>query len=253
MVLYFSGTGNSQFVAEEIAKVTNDELISINQLLKQNNFPCLDCKQKPLVFVAPTYAWRIPRVVDEFIRKVSFSSQKDAYFILTCGSETSNAIHYVEKLCNDTGLTLGGFAEVVMPDNYITLSPSFDAKAAKETVQNALPTIQTIANNIAQDKPFELYSKPKLVGKLESSVVNPMFYSLFVTAKGFYSTEKCISCKKCAQLCPLNNISFSSKLPSWGEKCTHCMACICGCPTQAIEFKNKTQNKARYFFQKDWA
>ena len=35
MILYFSGTGNSRYVARKIAQELNDELISLNQLIKE--------------------------------------------------------------------------------------------------------------------------------------------------------------------------------------------------------------------------
>ena len=62
MIFYFSGTGNSQLVAQEIADVTNDELVSINQYLKANKRGCFE-SDKPWVFVTPTYAWRMGRVL----------------------------------------------------------------------------------------------------------------------------------------------------------------------------------------------
>lgn len=38
MVLYFSGTGNSRYVAKKIAEVSGDEVISMNQRLKEQNY-----------------------------------------------------------------------------------------------------------------------------------------------------------------------------------------------------------------------
>lgn len=40
MVLYFSGSGNSKYVAKVMAKGMCDELVSINDLLKQNSNTC---------------------------------------------------------------------------------------------------------------------------------------------------------------------------------------------------------------------
>ena len=34
MVLYFSGTGNSRYVAKRIAEISGDDLISIDQKIK---------------------------------------------------------------------------------------------------------------------------------------------------------------------------------------------------------------------------
>ena len=38
MVLYFSGTGNSRYVAKKIAEISGDEIISINQRVKENDY-----------------------------------------------------------------------------------------------------------------------------------------------------------------------------------------------------------------------
>ena len=63
MVLYFSGTGNSQFAALRLAEgIGDDEVVSINRHLKEGKHAALR-SERPLVFVAPTYCWRMPKVV----------------------------------------------------------------------------------------------------------------------------------------------------------------------------------------------
>lgn len=84
MVLYFSGTGNSQLVAIQIAEILEDhQIVSINQSMKKGKKVVFESTQ-PFVFVAPTYSWRMPKVVEQWIMNNSFKGNKDAYFILTC-------------------------------------------------------------------------------------------------------------------------------------------------------------------------
>ncbi|WP_310603212.1 EFR1 family ferrodoxin [Anaerosporobacter sp.] len=246
MVLYFSGTGNSKHVAEKIAQKTNDVVVSMNELLKQNRMKQQQSESKPFIFVCSTYAWRIPHVVDELIRKIEFTGSSKVYFVMTCGGETANAIHHVKKLCQYKNWELQGFAEILMPDNYLVMFPSVDKKEAEELLKKADTVIEEIAEYIHQGKKFFKYKSNGVIGKLESGAVNNLFYSIFVQAKGFYVTEKCIGCEKCVKLCPLNNITMKDSKPVWENQCTHCMACICGCPKEAIEYKNKTQGKTRY-------
>ena len=80
MVLYFSGTGNSRYVAKKIAEISGDEIISINQRIKENDYSPVK-SNRPLVFVGPVYAGRLPRVMDEYISKVNFSGTKQVYFM----------------------------------------------------------------------------------------------------------------------------------------------------------------------------
>ena len=244
MILYFSGTGNSQYAAKIIAEKNNDELVSINQLLKDGTAKKLESLSKPYVIVCPTYAWRIPRVVEEFIKKTDFTGRNEFYLIMTCGSETANAVGYFKRLSDKKGFVLKGFAELIMPDNYIVMYDSAGKEAAEQIIQKANPQINEIAERIKNGEEFPAFI-PKQ--KIKSSIVNNIFYTVYVKAKGFHTSEKCTVCGKCRQLCPLNNIEIQNDKPRWSNNCTHCMACISGCPAGAIEYKNKTQGKTRYF------
>ena len=79
MVFYFSGTGNSALVARQIAEGLGDEMVSINQCLKEKETKNFRAKE-PLIFVAPTYAWQMPKVVHRWIQESSFSRQAEGLF-----------------------------------------------------------------------------------------------------------------------------------------------------------------------------
>ena len=59
-------------------------------------------------------------------------------------------------------------------------------------------------------------------------------------------SDDCISCGKCANVCPLHNIQLSNGKPVWGNQCTHCMACISRCPKEAIEYGKHSKGLPRY-------
>ena len=79
--------------------------------------------------------------------------------------------------------------------------------------------------------------KSSLLGAIESSIVNVLFYKFAVNAKGFRTTDGCTGCGLCRQVCPTNNIAIVNGRPKWSDNCTHCMACICRCPAVAIEYE----------------
>ena len=79
MILYFSGTGNSRYIAEVINSVIEDKLVSINECLKNKLIVSLE---QQYIIVCPTYAWRIPRVVEQFIRTNHFILFRELKFIL---------------------------------------------------------------------------------------------------------------------------------------------------------------------------
>lgn len=249
MICYFSGTGNSQRAAKQIARICQDQVFSINNSLKKGPGQTLH-SDSSFVFVVPTYAWRIPRVVEQWIRDTTFTGSKSAYFVLTCGSDFGNAARYANSLCQEKGFSFWGLSGVVMPENYVAMFPTPDQTEAARILAEAEPHISQLADYIKGGLP--LPAPPiKLLDKLKSGPVTPLFYSLFVRDKGFTVTEDCVDCGLCARRCPLGNITMENKKPVWHGNCTHCMACIGGCPTEAIEYKGTSKGRPRYYIMED--
>lgn len=244
MVLYFSGTGNSRFVARKISLALGDELVNLGEKIKQNDFSPL-CDEKRFVFVVPTYAWRIPHIVENFLKKATFDGAKKVWFVMTCGGEIGNAEKHLLSLCQEKGFEYMGVYPVVMPENYVAMFSVPSESESKKIIENAEPKIQDAAFLIGENKKFP-QPRNNLYDRFMSGLVNQIFYSLFVKADAFTANEKCIGCKKCEMLCPLNNIKIQNGRPVWGKDCTHCMACICLCPAEAIEYGKKSKGKRRY-------
>lgn len=244
MIVYFSGTGNSAYCARFLARRLGDECLDSFQYIR--NGIAADLRSgTPWVFVSPTYAWRIPRIFEQFLRSGAFQGSGDAYFVLTCGSEMGDAPRYNQALCQQLGLNYCGTLEIVMPENYIALFDTPEPEEARRIVSAATPVLEEGAACIRGGKNFP---KPKVnpLDWMKSVLVNPVFYPVIVKAKKFAVSDACVSCGKCERACPLQNIHMVAGRPVWGERCTHCMACICGCPAQAIEYGRISVGKPRY-------
>ena len=120
MVVYYTGTGNSRYVAQRFAAALGDDLITANEYIK-NDTPAALHSDRPWVFVSPTYGWQIPHIFADFLRRGSFTGSREAYFVMTCGSEIGNAGSCIAALCADIGLSYRGVLEVVMPENYVAM------------------------------------------------------------------------------------------------------------------------------------
>lgn len=247
MVFYFSGTGNSRYVAQRIADALGDELFCMNGRIKAEDTSPVKTGER-LVIVTPTYAWRIPRLVENWLRQTEFPEVRQAWFIMSCGSEIGNAAKYNRTICEDKQLTYMGTAQIVMPENYIAMFNAPQAEEARQIVAKAEPDIDRAASAIAAGQAFPP-PRNNLYDRFMSGPVNPIFYSFFVKAKAFAAGDTCTSCGQCAKLCPTNNITIQNGRPVWGGDCTHCMACICHCPTEAIEYGKKSVGKPRYHFE----
>lgn len=147
MILYFSGTGNSRYAALRLGELTGEPVNSINQCLKEGAAIGLHSKNHYVV-VSPVYAWRLPRVVERFIRQASFSGNTGIYFVLTCGDDVGNAAKYARRLCAKKGLRFCGLEPLVMPENYITMYQAPGREEAEQMIRRAEPELERFAGLI---------------------------------------------------------------------------------------------------------
>lgn len=244
MILYFSGTGNSAYVAKRIALQTGDYLLNVTDCIKTGNYQA-QTSEKPWIIVAPTYAWQIPHILRDWLLQTELKGCKDAYFIMTCGDSIGNAEKYNKILCEKKEWTYRGTAKIVMPENYIAMFDVPDKETSIRIVRAANRSITKAADYILQGGNLPKL-KISLMDKALSGIVNACFYPFFVKAKKFYANDNCTHCGLCEKLCPLNNIRMKNHGPVWGKRCTHCMACICKCPAEAIEYGKISEGKPRY-------
>ncbi len=244
MILYFTGTGNSRFIANILGNEMDDKVVDLTECIKNGNFPNFYSK-KPYVFVAPTYAWRLPFIFQEWIRACKFFGNNNVYFVLTCGSDIGAAGNYAKKLCAEKKFNYMGVAEIVMPENYIAVFSAPSEEEEKEILFRAREKAHSLCENILEEKPLDVV-RINLVGHLCSDIVNPLFRYFIVRDKKFYASDACVSCEICVDSCMFHNITLKDGKPVWGGLCTHCMACICKCPVEAIEYGKHTKGLRRY-------
>ena len=247
MILYFSGTGNSKYVAKRIADALGDALVNLNDRIKASDTSPVETDER-LIIVTPTYAWRIPRVVRDWLRKTELRGAKQVWFVMSCGSEIGNAAQYNHELCQKKQLTYMGTAQIIMPENYIAMFNVPQAEEAWQIVAKAEPDIDRAISDIVANQAFP-QPRNNLYDRFMSGPVNPIFYKCFVKANAFTASGACIGCGQCAKRCPMNNVAIKDGKPVWGRNCTHCMACICYCPVSAIEYGKKSVGQPRYHFE----
>jgi ferredoxin len=247
MILYYSGTGNSRYVAQRIACTTGDALVCLGERIKAGDTSTIHAQER-LVICVPTYAWRIPRIVEEHLRATAFDGQPNVWFVMTCGDNSGNAAKFAARLCASKGWQYMGTRDVVMPENYVAMFQVPSKQAGMEIVKRAEPLIDELALVILHDEKF-VEHKSSVVDKFLSGVVNGPFYATCVSAHKFTASDACVGCGKCAELCVLNNIELVDGRPTWGKNCTHCMACISGCPTLAIEYGKSSLGKPRWWLE----
>ena len=66
MIFWFSGTGNSKYAAQRMAEALNEPLLCMNDRIQAHDTAAVETGER-LVIVTPTYAWRIPRLVRDWL------------------------------------------------------------------------------------------------------------------------------------------------------------------------------------------
>ena len=247
MIIYFSGTRNSECFARSLAATLDDECINSAEYIKKKEKGSFT-SQKPWVFVCPTYSWQIPHIFGKFIKQSSFSGNGKAYFIMTCGDDVGNAGAYNIKICKEKSFDYKGTLPVVMPENYIAMFDVPSEDECGEIMSKARKTVKAAAEAISKGESFTVPCI-SLVDRAKSGIVNAAFYALCVKSRSFYAKDSCTGCGLCEKKCVTNCISMKDGKPVWSEGCTHCMACICSCPVEAIEYGKKSVGKRRYICQ----
>ena len=244
MILYFTGTGNSEYAAKKLAAALGEETMPLMERIRHNDTSPLE-SETPWIVCTPTYAWQLPHIVRDHLRRTLLRGSKEIYFVMTCGGEIGEAGKYAAELCAEKYLTYRGCARVIMPENYVAMFPVPGEEEAKKIIDAAREPLLEAAALIAGDQPFP-GGKLTLADRLKSGVVNRFFYRFCIKSSPFYTTPVCNGCGRCAKMCFTNCIVMREGKPHWEGHCTHCMACICGCPQHAIEYGKKSQGKPRY-------
>lgn len=250
MIIYFTGTGNSKYLARELSKLIDDELVCANEYIKKGVCPTFT-SQRPFVFVGPVYSWRIARIFENFILKSKFSGEgtTSCYFVLNAGDSAGGAKKKLIDLCDEKGFGFKGMCELVMPENYTALFTAPSDAVIKEQFNRADVIIKEFAK-VVEDRAFYKSKDAGFVKNFLTNIVNPVFFRFIVKDKKFEVSDKCISCGLCEKKCPLNNIMLVDGEPTWHGRCTHCMACINYCPVEAINYGKGTVKKKRYTAEK---
>ena len=244
MILYFTGTGNSEYCARFIADRIGDECFDLGERIRVRDFSPFE-SEMPWIICVPTYAWRIPAVVTEFLGKAELKGCKDVYFVMTCGGEIGKAEKYNKALCDKTGKTYKGTAKVKMAENYLAMFEVTTPDEEETLMKDANATLEQVSTFIKKNESLPTVNEGA-IGNILSGVVNDMFNKYYLKDDLFLVKDNCISCGLCAKKCPLGNVEIKDGKPEWKGNCTHCMACICNCPVEAIEYGKKSEGKRRY-------
>ena len=254
MILWYSGCGNSRFVADTLSRnLGDDNMVFIPDAARQGTMLEFG-SDEVLGIVFPVYSWSVPKLVSEFLRTVIIKGKpKYIFAACTCGDETGLTIKHLKKDLRKQGLTLDAFFSFQMPETYVNL-PGFKLDTPENAERKINSTKESLKDAVKLIKERAQGNFDHLKGGssfLKSNILKPLFYGLLITDRKFRVSDTCIGCGICAKNCPLQNITMKNDRPHWNGHCTNCMSCYHRCPQNAINFGKATLGKGQYYFKKN--
>ena len=249
MIFYFSGTGNSRWVAEAIAAAQGEGLLFIPEEEGKNDLPSYRLQEgEKIGFVFPVYSWAPPRIVLDFVERLVLENYGGHYlfFVCTCGDDTGLTGRIFCKAVEKKGWKCKAGFSVIMPNTYVAMK-GFDVDPAPvrdRKLAEAPSAVESVNRNLSERRQVFRCKKGSFPF-FKTRLISPFFNKYQVTAKPFRATDSCIGCGKCAEACPVGNVIVDSK-PVWGNRCTCCLACYHYCPVHAVEYGTATRNKGQY-------
>lgn len=253
MIFYFSGSGNSEYVAQYLSTSFGDKCIFIPDVLTDDVTYEL-AEGERLGFVFPVYAWGVPEFVADFISHVSVKGADYVYFVCTCGDDTGKTKEQMLDIARRKNWHLCLGYAVQMPNTYVCL-PGFDVDAddlEKSKLTKSKVKLEEIVVHLQNYDRGCFDTLPGGLAWLKSAVIRPLFNKCLITAKPFHVTDGCIHCGRCERECPMKNIKLSTEdsMPKWGQKCVGCLRCYHLCPSNSVQFGTFTKGKGQYCYKK---
>lgn len=225
VVYYFSGTGNSLYVAKCLAAAIDGEALPLIKAEPE--------EVNIMGVVFPSYGYGLPPAVERFFKTFDFN-YKYLTAVVTYGTSPRGTLGRVKSLLKKRGLKADYFHKVGCVENFTPIFGQPDDEVMTERLQKMKADTDSLIKSVSNGLNNDVRS------------IYPYSYavsSVFKLACAFLSTrvhctDKCTGCGLCTKICPVGAIAVdeeTGRATISKKKCNLCTGCMNVCPQHALE------------------
>lgn len=254
LVLYYSGTGNTEFActAVKIVAERNGHEVAMSTFAEAGGITLGD--YDAFCFATPLQAWQPTKNVERFIKRMPYLEGKVAFLLSSSGGQPSQTAALMTRWLGRKGVAVTGHYDLKCPDSWPVsrrISHTKDrGRPAVESVRElavfAEKMLDMQAAFLAGERVelplFRLIPTPLfMVSRFERL---PRGHPNLVMGKKTVIESDCTRCGTCEKNCPEGAIRLEP-YPVFGRECSACWRCVNCCPEDCIT----TWMSSRYHYK----
>lgn len=242
IILYFSGTGNTKFIANKIAEEFTKNGCEIETHSIEEKLNLQNISYDYLILGFPKYFEYIPNNFIEYLKdNLYYSSKETKTMIFSTGKDRMKIyFHDLEKILLEKNYKVIVTKNFQMPDSF-TLSKGYKKvtrKDIREIYDSSLADIKDIVLNFLIDNSIK-----EEVNDITASIYKTIYKfktrDLYKNSSNFSVSVNCDKCNLCVNVCPTKNIENINSYIKFRDNCIMCCRCVNACPKNAILYKEK--------------
>lgn len=271
-IFYFSGTGNTWWLAETFKEIAAESGHSVNlySLDRWRNLDFDDVGRKwaasdAIGILHPIYSSDAPPIVRDFLislpRRMDISSsvRKPAFVLTTMDVFSGTGAVQLQPLLDSCRLDLRVARDFQVSSNLgiplLTYNPASPDRLNERLLKSKEDLRETC--DVIFSGGRRIWIQWSLLGRFMGwgQRVGPKFEGRTYRYLGV-DQNRCIMCMECVDNCPTDAIIKTDDTLVWTDACTDCFRCYNFCPTQAITVKGRSAKPGRHrqhtFFKEDF-
>lgn len=231
-LFYYSPTGNSKMIIEEISKGINIQPIKTTDLTSPSftTARTQDYHKELAIIGAPVYIGRLPIEAVERIEKIE-GNETVAVTVVTYGNRAyDDALLELRNLAIKQGfLPIAGAAFIGEHSFSSKEKPIAEGRPDTRDLRKARKFGENIKRKLERIEDKGKVSTIDVPGNLPYKKISERPSDVLPSTKD----EECTKCGRCADVCPTNAITINTTVITKPSLCTSCSACIKICPVKA--------------------